>query len=267
MNHEHQEIGLAAAFLADRLPISLMLLFAEIIAGSASMDWNATSQMVLQKAPTPAFRKDTARFLDWCVTRAPGVSREAIAVAIVTAAKSAQNHRQNEAVEIVWTGPETATANFRQTEQALLEVVNTAKSRLTVVSFAVYRIPRIQEALIAAIARGVTIRLILETPNRIEGKGTYDTLRSLGVWVAMACDVLYWPQENRERDANGKHGSLHVKCAVADGHRLFLSSANLTEYAFTINMELGVLMTGGRLPGRVDEHFDRLIEAGVFERV
>jgi phosphatidylserine/phosphatidylglycerophosphate/cardiolipin synthase-like enzyme len=53
--------------------------------------------------------------------------------------------------------------------------------------------------------------------------------------VASACSVYYWPQENRLKDDNGKIGILHVKCAVADGERLFLSSANLTQQAFTIN--------------------------------
>jgi len=46
-----------------------------------------------------------------------------------------------------------------------------------------------------------------------------------------------------------------------------LSSANFTEYAFTINMELGLLVTGGKLPAQVERHFERLIEAGVFLRV
>ncbi len=68
-------------------------------------------------------------------------------------------------------------------------------------------------------------------------------------------------------ESEGKLGILHVKCAVADGRWLFLSSANLTEYAFTINMELGLLVTGGPLPCQVEEQFDRLIGTGVLERV
>ena len=126
----------------------------------------------------------------------------------------------------------------------------------------VYRIPRIREALIAAANRGVSIRLIVETPNRIEGQGEYNCLLALGDNVASACSVYYWPQENRAKDDNGKIGILHVKCAVADGHRMFLSSANFTEYAFTINMELGLLVTGGKLPRQVERHFERLIEVG-----
>lgn len=85
--------------------------------------------------------------------------------------------------------------------------------------------------------------------------------------MASACSVYYWPQENRSKDVNGAIGKLHVKCAVADGQRLFLSSANFTEYAFTINMELGLLVTGGKLPEQVERHFERLIEGGSFLRV
>jgi len=66
---------------------------------------------------------------------------------------------------------------------------------------------------------------------------------------------------------NNKAGILHVKCAVADGRFLFLSSANLTEYAFTINMELGLLVTGGKLPGQVERHFERLVMTEVLARV
>jgi len=68
-------------------------------------------------------------------------------------------------------------------------------------------------------------------------------------------------------DQTGKTGILHVKCAVSDGSRLFLSSANLTEYAFTINMELGLLVTGGDLPGTIEQHFDRLIKVGAFQPI
>jgi phosphatidylserine/phosphatidylglycerophosphate/cardiolipin synthase-like enzyme len=138
---------------------------------------------------------------------------------------------------------------------------------LTVVSYAVYRIPRIREALVAAAGRGVAIRLIVETPNLIEGQGEYDCLLALGNDVASACSVYYWPQANRPKGDNGKVGKLHVKCAVADGHRMFLSSANLTEYAFTINMELGLLVTGGTLPEQVERHFERLVAAGALVEI
>ena len=48
---------------------------------------------------------------------------------------------------------------------------------------------------------------------------------------------------------------------------MFLSSANLTEQAFSINMELGVLVTGGKMPVEIEKHFDRLINLGVVKEV
>jgi phosphatidylserine/phosphatidylglycerophosphate/cardiolipin synthase-like enzyme len=267
VNQEYHQIGAAAARLADRLPHSVMIAVAGVAAQHEGMDRPAARQAILQSLPTPDFRDATADFLEVWHSCAGSVGAEAVALALVTAAKSEHAHRQEETVEIVWTGPEPAETRFRQTEQAILEVVNTAANRLTVVSYAVYRIPHIREALIAAANRGVGIRLIVETPNRIEGQGEYDCLLALGEKVASACSVYYWPQENRPKDDNGKIGILHVKCAVADGYRMFLSSANLTEYAFTINMELGLLGTGGKLPGQVEQQLERLIISGQLKQV
>jgi len=112
----------------------------------------------------------------------------------------------------------------------------------------------------------VKISVIVETPDRLAGQNEYSTLQALGPEIAACSTVYYWPQEKRQSHGD-KFGILHVKCAVADGRWLFLSSANLTEYAFTINMELGVLITGGGLPGQVEMNFERLIAVGVVERV
>ena len=59
--------------------------------------------------------------------------------------------------------------------------------------------------------------------------------------------------------------SLHVKCAVADRQRLLVSSANLTEYALTKNMELGVLVEGGEVPARVQEHLEALLQRRILQ--
>ena len=267
MTHEHQQIGAAAARLADRLPQSLMVCVAEAVAQHGDLERTSARRAIVQVLPTPEFRDAAADFLDLWHSKANAVGAEAVAVALITAAKCEHDHRREEMVEIIWTGPEPLETRFRQTEQAILEVVDSATRQLTVVSYAVYRIPRIREALVAAAHRGVDIRLIVETPNRIEGQGEYDCLLALGDNVASACSVYYWPQEARPKDDNGKIGILHVKCAVADGHRMFLSSANFTEYAFTINMELGLLVTGGKLPGQVERHFDRLIRSGQLKQV
>ena len=140
------------------------------------------------------------------------------------------------------------------------------RERLLVVSYAVYNIPQIRDALIRAADRGVTIKVVIESPDQVEGKKAYSTLAALGPTVAGRCGVYVWPIEGRFRGGTGKPGLLHVKCVVADGRWLFLSSANLTEQAFSINMELGVLITGGTTPDRVESHFARMIQVGVLAR-
>lgn len=252
--------------MAQRLPYSVLIGVADVVALSAGVECHAARLTILESLGSPDFRDATDAFLDlW--ESCEGVGSEAVAVALYAAAENERACKEREAVEVAWTGPETAETKFRLTEPAILEVLNKATRRLTVVSYAVYRIPHIREALVSAARRGVAIRLIVETPNRIEGQGEYDCLLALGDEVASACSVYFWPQEKRPKSDGGKVGILHVKCAVADGHRMFLSSANLTEYAFTINMELGLLVTGGSLPGEVERHFDRLVTSGIVARV
>ena len=58
-------------------------------------------------------------------------------------------------------------------------------------------------------------------------------------------------------------GRVHAKVFVADRSRALLTSANLTGNAMEKNMEAGILVTGGRLPVVVADHFDELIRNGV----
>ena len=108
MNHEHHQIGTAAARLADRLPHSVMIAVAEAVAQHGNLEPAPPRRAILQCVPTPDFRDATAEFLDLWHSSAGGVGAEAVAVALVTAAKCEDDHRHEETVEIVWTGPEPA---------------------------------------------------------------------------------------------------------------------------------------------------------------
>lgn len=263
MQNDFHRIARAATRLASRLPCSVLESLARAIAENPHIGESA----LLERLPTAEFRDAGEEFLiEWRSVEGTVTAQVAAAV-LLTAATAEVEHQERQKVEPVWTGPDTQGCGFRHTEQAILEVLNSARKRLTVVSFAVYRIPRIREALVAAAHRGVAIRLIVETPNRLEGENEYDCLIALGGNVAPVSTVYFWPQEKRAKDENGKVGILHVKCVVADGQRLFLSSANLTDYAFTINMELGLLLAGGALPEQVERQFDRLIETKVLQKV
>lgn len=222
---------------------------------------------ISKRVPHYQHRDLALAFMDRWRSEANEVDARTVAVALQSAALSEQTHRDSQSVELVWTGPDTEATPFRRTEQAVLQVLDAAKSRITLVSFAVYRIPNVGKALVRAAKRGVRLTVIVETPDKIEGEGEYSTIQALGQEVAACSTVYYWPKENRPRGDNNKVGILHVKCAVADGEWLFLSSANLTQQAFTINMELGMLVRGGTLPSRVEQQFLRLIQSGQLKTV
>lgn len=158
-------------------------------------------------------------------------------------------------------------AAWRSSFPALTCRAVAAVERLLLVSYAVCKIPHVSDALVRAVTRGVAVRIVIEGAHRHDGFDVYDRLRAIGNVVANRAAVYFWPLERRPRDDSGSLGVLHVKCAVADDRWLYLSSANLTENAFTLNMELGLLVTGGHLPEQVQAHFTRMIESGMLAKI
>jgi len=252
-----------ACRLASEVPMSVLQIVAQIIRESPSL---ASAKKRMVEFSQPHHRQLAVEFIDACLTATPPMLPEPVALALLTAGISEKAHREAQSVELVWTGPDIGAVPFRRTEQAILQVLDSASHSITLVSYAVYRIPNIREALVRAARRNVKTTIVVETPDKIVGQQEYSTVQALGPEVAACSTVYFWPQENR-RSHGDKMGILHVKCVVADSRWLFLSSANLTEYAFSINMELGVLLTGGPLPRQVGENFSRLIGEGILERI
>lgn len=263
MSRKHAAFIGQAQRLAAEMPPAMAEALAEAIERSVGPLRASDRSDILQSVSQPHYRALADQFLEAWQTTAPDLGPQAVSLALQAAAASEQAGRERQSVELVWTGPDTRVVPLRQTEQVILQVVESARDRLTLVSYVVYKIPRVRDAVIRAAARGVSVRVVIEAWDRCEGRQTYDRLRGFGGAVAARSSVYLWPLENRDTDDAGRPGVLHVKCVVADGRLLFLSSANLTENAFTLNMELGVLISGGKLPAQAEGHFDRLIEAGV----
>lgn len=189
---------------------------------------------------------------------------ETIAWGLLSAASVDAWHRAAQSMELVWTGPAPAGTTLRRTDQALLELIRNASSDLLIVTFAAYKVPALRTALEEARGRKVRLTFVVESPDVGEGKVSVDPLIGLG--SDLGANVWIWPEARRERDAKGRHGTLHAKCALADSSHLLVSSANFTGDALAINMELGLLIEGGDAPGVVRAHFAELMRAGVLER-
>ena len=256
---EERQIAQMAHELTMAVPLAIIDTLADVISSSSD---GILAAEVSRKIAHHRYRDTVMAFIARWRSETPSLSAQSVAIALRAAVITQKHHRDSQSVELVWTGPDVQGDPFRRTEQAILQLLDAAKERITLVSFAVYSIPNIARALVSAATRGVQLAVIIETPDKLGGENEYSTLRALGKEVADCSKVYYWPKENRPVSESGKPGILHVKCAVADDEWMFLSSANLTQQAFTINMELGVLVRGGSMPRSVQKQFDLLTKSG-----
>lgn len=250
--------------VARVLPALTLESVAQLLATSEVRHCNeALKVIVLKHLPNANFRRVVAElFQTWQREPAP-LDTRAMAAALTTATYCTQAAKEALSIELVWTGPDSEVIPLRQTDQVLLQLIWEAKQEVTIVSFAVYKIPEIAKALMSAMNRGVSLRIIAETPKSSLGKIPFGVSAALGAKIVQQAQILVWPVEQRPVDKDGKYGSLHAKCAIADKKHLFISSANLTEYALTLNMEMGLLVHSEELACQVTEHIDHLIQQGI----
>lgn len=258
-----RELADRIAVLVRDLPDALVQALAERV---AALPPGAKRKVRVAAAEciVPADARDrAAKLLARWADEAPDVPPVAVACALRAAAAADRYRREDQTVELVWTGPTPGGTTFRRTDQALLEVIESAREELLLVTFAAHYLKPVVKALIAATDRGVKLTCVFETHDASGGKVFTDPLETLGPVLAARAEIYVWPLEKREKGPDGKYGVLHVKCAVADRRLLFVSSANLTGAAMTRNMELGVLLAGGAAAPNVVSKFKQLAWDGV----
>ena len=184
----------------------------------------------------------------------PELDGLAIALAL-EAAESALRRAEVPAVEVVVTGPDSLAAPVRLTSEVVCQLIDGASRRVTLVSFAAYQMTSVIAALDGAVARGVSVALVLESPENLEGGG--------GAKAYSKYRIYHWPTEQREPPG----AKLHAKAVIIDSRDVLLTSANMTAAAYDKNIELGVLCRGGGVARQVQHHFDALIARGVLTLV
>ncbi|MBS4045653.1 MAG: DISARM system phospholipase D-like protein DrmC [Alphaproteobacteria bacterium] len=209
-----------------------------------------------QLVRTPAARAALDRLITaWKQTE---ISGDVLAGILVGAAFAHQHAQRECSVEFVWTGPTTPFVATRRTEQVLLDLISHAQSELFIVSFVAYDVSSVVDALNAAAARGVAIRILLETSTSHGGSLSIDPIATMRRCVPSA--ALYVWTDRPEPFTDGK---VHAKVAIADSNIAFLTSANLTGHALERNMEAGVLIRGGSVSVGLQAHLYALIETKV----
>lgn len=194
--------------------------------------------------------------------RATSVKAEELASMLVAAGHVFTKTANQQSTELVWTGPTTPFVSARRTEQALLQVINTAGHALFITSFVAYDVSTIVKALNAASERGVVVSMLLELSQDHGGSITFDALGKMRTLVPTA--RLYAWRDKTEKFLDGR---VHAKVAVADGRTCFITSANLTGFAMERNMEAGVLVSGGRVPRLLEDHLHSLVNMKIICQV
>lgn len=207
-----------------------------------------------------------ATLVSACGHGANAVSPRRVADILRGAALATATCRQEQQVQLVWSGPCSPSSTLRSTAPALLELICSAKESVYLVTFAAYKVPEVSSALADAVGRGVRVVIVTESDAANGGKVNFDPRPYLTTSHGRDIRVFIWPTANRPKDTQGRHGSLHAKFAVADRRQLLVSSANLTEFAFNLNIELGVLLTGGSAPAEAAAEVDRLIRTGILRQ-
>lgn len=193
------------------------------------------------------------------------ISAEALAGILIGACFAYHTAKKEEELELVWTGPSTPMMSTRRTEQALLEVINSSKASLFIVSFVAYEVGSVTKALNDAIDRGVNVSILME-PAEVHGGHAKDDCFASMKYAVPRARLYVWSDKNKN-DEGGGYRLVHAKCSVADGRIAFITSANLTNAAMDRNMELGVLIKGDDLPKKLQNHLDSLITTNIIVHV
>jgi phosphatidylserine/phosphatidylglycerophosphate/cardiolipin synthase-like enzyme len=226
-------------------------------------EWKGTpsdfqKSKLLLSIQNPQIKEKLKRLIDCWEKNFPGLTSEGIYLSIQSSLATLQT-LSIPSPELIWTGPENLSTTFRRTDQALLELIQGANKHLLVVSFAVYKAQPIIDAIENAILRNVNVILCLEDSDGSQGKLSFSGLNAFSENIFRLASFYTWPIENRPHTADGKFGSLHAKLAVADQEKVFISSANLTDYAMDLNMEMGVLLKNKEIGEQINNLFNNLI--------
>ncbi len=184
-------------------------------------------------------------------------------VAAVLAERTAHPRPQ---LDLVWSGPEAAQAQSRDTSQVLRELFETAERHVIIAGFAFWGASTIFEALHRrALASHLQIEFFIHRDPT--GKNLQMTPANFfhytWPWTDVVPDVYY----DARADGDDEQGSMHAKCVVIDEVATFITSANFTSAAQTRNVEVGVLIRDTQFAERVASQWRSLAANDLFRRM
>ena len=227
----------------------------------------ATADFVRKRMPVTN-NADLAFLMSEVLQHSEGMlSWEALSWSLQSASDTYHRLQNEQHIELLWSGPSPNDhIPARRIDQALYDLIAKAEHEILLVTFAAAKIERLTKELQKAIQRGVKVSLILEFAESSEGQLSFDALKAFPADLVASAHVYYWPVEKRERNQAGKPGKLHAKLAIIDDVAL-VTSANLTDDAFSRNLELGVMVRDEHMLKITKKHIGSLVSQGAFQLI
>jgi phosphatidylserine/phosphatidylglycerophosphate/cardiolipin synthase-like enzyme len=188
----------------------------------------------------------------------PLIRPQSIYLALLSTHRLYQDLQAEYKVQPIWTIPKETGEWPRNTEQTILNLIAQTKKELLIICFAVYDVPQIVSALQESIDRGVKVSLIVEIPEAAQ-KISFGIFQTFPPKLLEKIDIYYWPKSQRPLNAKGQIGSLHIKGIISDQTHVFVSSANFTQHALQLNLELGLLTKQPLLAQQIIDTVDNLL--------
>lgn len=162
-------------------------------------------------------------------------------------------------VELVLTGPNTGTG--RDTGVVVRQLFREARKSVWVCGYSLYNAREIFTDLARPELR---VRMLLDvgdTKGHSEDEAIKDFLDNFRRrhWPDGQPFPEIWYDPLSLLPSGPTRAVAHAKCVVADGQRLFVSSANFTEAAQNRNLEAGLLVASSALAGRMVDFLEGLI--------
>jgi phosphatidylserine/phosphatidylglycerophosphate/cardiolipin synthase-like enzyme len=177
-------------------------------------------------------------------------------------------------VQAVVSGPRFVP-DLRETDAAFREIIAEAKHDILITGFALHNGRTILAALAERMDRDPTLSVVLCLDIARPHGDTSDEQAIIarfahrfrsGEWPPGRLPTLYYDPRSVALDAELK-SSLHAKVAIADSSHVLIGSANLTEAAFTRNIEIGVLISLPVVAAVIRMHIETLIRERVLQRM
>ena len=107
-------------------------------------------------------------------------------------------------------------------------------------------------------------RLVRESTEESEGRLATDGIAQLDLDPQRQSMIDAWPPKRRSAHGAGQRGNVHAKLAIAGRSMLFPSITKLSNHAFLLNTELGIMIHEAALAAG---HIDALIRAGDLRQI